>query len=116
MIVKNRHCALNGQQLGFYNTSHQWQRQLCKIQKKWGGVGILALFFNLKVYPTDFMPFFFDNFCQILGFGEQVPQSPRGAATASNKWLEVAKNLSPEHNHRLTVKKFTVKMFQVRLG
>ena len=30
---------------------------------------------NLKAYPTNFMPFFFDNFGQLLGFGGKSPSS-----------------------------------------
>ena len=46
------------------------------------GGGDLTYFFNLKVYPANFMPFFLDNFCRLLVFGGTNPsQSPRGAAT-----------------------------------
>ena len=34
-----------------------------KNPREMGGGGDLKYFFNLKVYPTNFMPFFFDNFC-----------------------------------------------------
>ena len=48
-----------------------------------GGGGNLTYFFNLKVYRTNLMQFFFDNFCRLLGLCEEKsPQSPRGAATA----------------------------------
>ena len=33
-----------------------------KNPREMGG-GIFKGFFNLKVYPTNFMPFFSDNFC-----------------------------------------------------
>ena len=36
-----------------------------KNPKEWGGGVILKQFFNLKVYPTDFMAFFFENVCQL---------------------------------------------------
>ena len=38
-------------------------------------------FFNLKVYPTNLMPYFFDNFCWLFGFGGN--KSPHGAARAA---------------------------------
>ena len=40
------------------------------------GGGGFDVIFNLKVYPTNFMPFFFDNFCQLLGFWEAIPPVP----------------------------------------
>ena len=44
--------------------------------------GKLTYFFNLKVYPTNYMPFLFDNFCRLLGFGGTNPLSPpHGAGT-----------------------------------
>ena len=46
-----------------------------KMLEKWGG-GILTSFFNLKVYPTSFMPLFFDNFCRFLGLGDGGKKSP----------------------------------------
>ena len=38
----------------------------------------MTYFFNPKLYPTNFMPFFFDNFCQLsgLGGGDKSSQSP----------------------------------------
>ena len=33
------------------------------------GGGDLNYFVNLKAYPTNSMPFFLDNFCQILELG-----------------------------------------------
>ena len=39
-----------------------------KNPREMGGGGILTYFFNLKVYPTNSKPFFFDNFCRLLGF------------------------------------------------
>ena len=38
--------------------------------------GDLAYFFSLKVYPTNLMPFFFDNFADFWDLGEESPQSP----------------------------------------
>ena len=40
------------------------------------GRGILTYFFSLKVYPTNFMPFLFDNFCRYLRFWGTSPPSP----------------------------------------
>ena len=48
--------------------------------------GILTLFSNPKVYPTNFMPFFFDNFFRLLGFGGTSSfQSPPVAPPLSRK-------------------------------
>ena len=54
-----------------------------KLMKEVEG-GDFDVIFIPKVYSTNFMPFFFENFCQMLGLGgQQVPQSPScGAATA----------------------------------
>ena len=41
-----------------------------------GGGGILTYFFILQVYPTNFMPFLFDNFCRYLRFWGTSPPSP----------------------------------------
>ena len=50
-----------------------------------GGGGILTLFFNLELYPTDFLPFLFDHFYRLLGIGGTSPPVPRrGAATDEN--------------------------------
>ena len=38
-----------------------------------GGGGILTYLFNLRIYPTNFMPFFFDTFSRLL---ESLPQCP----------------------------------------
>ena len=38
-------------------------------------VGRWEGFFNLKVYPNNSMPVFFDNFCPLLGLGGQVSPS-----------------------------------------
>ena len=40
-----------------------------KNPREMGGGGILTYFVNLKLYPTNFMPFFVDNFCRLLRFG-----------------------------------------------
>ena len=37
-----------------------------KNQKEVGDVDVI---FSQKVYPANFMPFFFDNFCRLLEFG-----------------------------------------------
>ena len=52
-----------------------------KNVKEVGGGGDLTYFFNLKVYRTNFMQFFCDNFCRLLGLCEEKsPQSPLGAS------------------------------------
>ena len=44
-------------------------------EKSEGNGGDFDVIFNPKVYLTNFMPFFFDNFCRLLrlGGGGQVP-------------------------------------------
>ena len=49
---------------------------LKKPKEVMGGGGTLTEFFNLKVYPTNFMPFCFDKFRQLLGFGGNKATSP----------------------------------------
>ena len=43
-----------------------------KSERSGGGVDF-DLIFHLNVYPTNFMSFFFDNLCRILGFGGTSP-------------------------------------------
>ena len=58
---------------------HPWSVR-AKIRKKGE---ILKLFFNLKVYSSNFMLFFCYNFCQLLRFGgTSFLSSPYGATTA----------------------------------
>ena len=56
------------------------------------------MFFNLKVYSTNFMPFFFDNLCRLLGqeflMFTDSPPPPRDAATDNSK--EEKKTNRPE--------------------
>ena len=40
---------------------------LKNLREMGGGGGGFDVFFNLKVYSTNFMPFFFDNLCRLLG-------------------------------------------------
>ena len=46
----------------------------CLVSFSFGG--ILTYFFNLRVCLTNFRPFFFDDFCLLLGFGGQLPPVP----------------------------------------
>ena len=53
-----------------------------KSERNWRGGGMLTYFSNPN--QPNFVPFSFDNFCRLLGFGgTNPPQSPppRGAAT-----------------------------------
>ena len=67
----------------------QWQHQLWKIWKKWGELDII---FQLKGTSNKFLSFFFDNFCQLLGFwGDKSPQSPHGVSTVLKNYILWAK-------------------------